>query len=35
MHAIVTITGLTLHEARSRKILLAALIFGLIFLVPA
>jgi len=33
MHAIVTITGLTLHEARSRKILLAALIFGLIFLV--
>ena len=32
MHAIVTITGLTLHEARSRKILLAALIFGLIFL---
>ena len=33
MHAILTITGLTLHEARSRKILLAALIFGLIFLV--
>ena len=33
MHAIVTITGLTLHEARSRKILLAALIFGLIFLI--
>ena len=32
MHAILTITGLTLHEARSRKILLAALIFGLIFL---
>jgi ABC-2 type transport system permease protein len=32
MPAILTITGLTLHEARSRKILLAALIFGLIFL---
>jgi len=32
MHAIFTITRLTLHEARSRKILLAALIFGLIFL---
>jgi ABC-2 type transport system permease protein len=32
MHTILTITGLTLHEARSRKILLAALIFGLIFL---
>ena len=32
MHAILTITGLTLHEARSRKILLAALIFGLVFL---
>jgi ABC-type transport system involved in multi-copper enzyme maturation permease subunit len=32
MRAILTITGLTLHEARSRKILLAALIFGLIFL---
>ena len=32
MHAIPTIIGLTLHEARSRKILLAALIFGLIFL---
>jgi len=32
MHAILTITGLTLHEARSRKILLAALMFGLIFL---
>src|SRR5258706_14486003 len=33
MHAILTITRLTLHEARSRKILLAALIFGLVFLV--
>jgi len=32
MRAILTITGLTLHEARSRKILLAALIFGVIFL---
>jgi ABC-2 type transport system permease protein len=32
MHSILTITVLTLHEARSRKILLAALIFGLIFL---
>jgi len=32
MHATLTIAGLTLHEARSRKILLAALIFGLAFL---
>ena len=32
MHATLTIARLTLHEARSRKILLAALIFGLIFL---
>jgi len=32
MHAILTIMRLTLHEARSRKILLAALIFGLLFL---
>jgi ABC-type transport system involved in multi-copper enzyme maturation permease subunit len=32
MHTILTITGLTLREARSRKILLAALIFGLLFL---
>lgn len=32
MHAIPTIIGLTLHEARSRKILLAAMIFGLLFL---
>jgi Cu-processing system permease protein len=32
MRTILTITGLTLHEARSRKILLAALIFGLLFL---
>ena len=32
MHATLTITRLTLHEARSRKILLAAVIFGLIFL---
>jgi len=32
MHATLTIVRLTLHEARSRKILLAALIFGLVFL---
>ena len=32
MHAIPTIIRLTLHEARSRKILLAAMIFGLLFL---
>src|SRR5262245_25130962 len=32
MYTILTITGLTLHEARSRKILLAATIFGLLFL---
>ena len=32
MHTILTITGLTLREARSRKILLAALVFGLLFL---
>jgi len=32
MYAIPTIVRLTLHEARSRKILLAAMIFGLLFL---
>jgi Cu-processing system permease protein len=32
MHATLTIARLTLHEARSRKILLAALIFGLVLL---
>ncbi len=32
MYAIPTIIRLTLHEARSRKILLAAMIFGLLFL---
>ena len=32
MHATLTIIRLTLHEARSRKILLAAMIFGLLFL---
>ena len=32
MHAILTMTHLTIHEARRRKILLATLIFGLAFL---
>jgi hypothetical protein len=32
MHGILTMTHLTIHEARRRKILLATLVFGLAFL---